>query len=277
MKKTKIILIILSIISILGLSALLFATNYYEEKLLGVWITDRLNYGFLIKDDNKCDVIEYETYLNPNDIEARATYTAGFDLLWLTTYINDEKNENKFGYNFLYSFSLPKKEYSEEQIIDIVKKSKADGYIGKGFIRLNDQYVIYVIDEKNAKSREKYKVVKGYLKQKNISFEEKIDRNNLMKVNLLETNQNEIPTKIINNNLGEDYINKINNEKDKKIILKYYKKDDNGYSLTVNEKRVSRRNKKKIIEILISVDYYTSFMLRIADSGDELIKINKNS
>lgn len=276
MKKTKIILIILSIISILGLSAFLFATNYYEEKLQGVWINDKLNYGFLLKEDNKCDVIEPQTYVSYNDIKARATYTAGFDLLWLTTYINDEKNENKFKYNFMYSFSLSKSSYDEKKVIDIVQNSEADGYIDRGFIQLNDKYVVYVIDEQNTESRKKYKAVKEYMKKNNIDFKDDISRNNLLKVNLLETNKIELPKRIINNKLGKDYVEAIKDKKDKEFILKYYEKDEDGYSLTVDDKRVSRRDKRKIVEILIDLDYYISYMLRIADSADDLIKMNTN-
>ncbi len=191
MKSKKIILIILSLIAMIGLSGMLLGdTNRYEKALLGVWITDKLDYAFLLKEDNECDVIDYETYQYDDDIEAKAKWSATYNELSLIVYLSSGNSSNKFKYEYVETFNLSKKKYKEKEIQKIVKESGADGYISSGFIILKDYYVLYTEVKKAEEVEKKLKEMKVKVDEKS-----KISKENFIKAKVVESSEKDFDPK----------------------------------------------------------------------------------
>ncbi len=189
-KKRAIFYIVLTLLSLFMVSSIISATNPYEEKLLGVWITDKLDYAFLLKEDNICDIIDHETYFYEDDIEAEATWSAGFREFYLTVYLSSGDSVNKFEYEFVTPYLVPKSEYNEEQIENIVQETAIDGYLATGFIDYIDYYILY--------SSKKDDEISNQLKKMDISIEseKQINREDFIKSKLVESNEDDFdPTK----------------------------------------------------------------------------------
>jgi hypothetical protein len=190
MKRKAVFYFALSLILLFGLTTFLSATNPYEEKLLGVWITDRLDYAFLLKEDNICDVIDYETYFYEDDIEAEATWSAGYREFYLTVYLSSGDSVNKFLYEYVSTFLVPKTKYTESEINEIIQDTGIDGFIATGFIDYTDYYILYTSKKEDE--------VKKQLEDLNIELNEDItiNREDFVKSELVESNEEDFdPTK----------------------------------------------------------------------------------
>ncbi len=190
MKRKAVFYISISLLLLFIFTSFISATNPYEEKLLGVWITDRLDYAFLLKEDNICDVIDYETYFYEDDIEAEATWSAGYREFYLTVYLSNGDSVNKFFYEYVSTFLVPKTKYTEDEINEIVQDTGIDGFIATGFIDYTDYYILYT----NKKEEE----VRNQLDNLDFEYNEElsINREDFVKSKLVESNEKDFdPTK----------------------------------------------------------------------------------
>lgn len=143
MKNKKISFIIISIILFVFTASFMFAsrTNVYEEKLLGVWLSDKLAEAISLQENGYLGIFDPEIYMG-YEYDYEGSWSG--DRMRLKIEIGDGVGEATFRYKFIRAFLINKDDASESKIKEVVKNTGADGYFDKGFIDLNGYYVIYV-------------------------------------------------------------------------------------------------------------------------------------
>ncbi len=191
MRKTKIkSYILISVLLLLGLTGLVSASaNPYEKDLMGVWISNNIDYVSVMNEANVCNFIFNDKAASDPQYSMDADWSAGKKEIFLTIYLEDGDITNRFLYENLTTYNISKKDYTKEDMDKIITEIGHGGYVSINLPEYKDYYTLYT---NGNESRIEKVITELEIK---VSNKVKIDRKDIVKLKLIESSSKKFDPK----------------------------------------------------------------------------------